>query len=229
VGDKIGSLDSGNLRQAVRRDGVIVKPDVPITPIDSSFWNDSNSAQTPVIAATYSDFGDLRAWYLFAFAQGANTQATFHLADAGVTAPVYLYDYFNGTGSLVGPGDAINLDATQFSYQIAAPVGPSGIAMVGDGGHFVSLGKKRITALSDDGAVHITVAFAKGEAVRTIIGYSPVPVSSSASAGHTRQPVRNPSTGLFHVEVRPGSDGTATVRIAAASGLDSEVRPAGAR
>jgi hypothetical protein len=214
VGDAIGSLNGKNLRQVVRRDGVIVKPDVPAVPIDSSFWNDSNSAQLPVIAATYSDFGDLRAWYLFAFAQGTNTQATFHLADAGVTAPVYLYDYFHGTGNLVSPGDSVNLDATTFNYQIAAPIGPSGIAMVGDAGQFVSLGKKRITELTDDGAVHITVAFAPGEMERTLLGYSPLDLSSSASTGHTSKPVRDPYTGLFRVKVRPGSGGTATIRIA---------------
>ncbi len=220
LGDKIGSLDGRNLHQTARRDGVIVKPDVPISPIDSSFWSDSNNLQAPVVAATYSDFGGLRAWYLFAFAQGTNTQANFSLSDVGVTGPVYLYDYFQGTGTLVQPGDAVSLDATSFSYQIAAPVGPSGIAMVGDAGHFVSLGKKRITALADDGAVSITVAFAKGESERTLLGYSPLPVSVSATTGHSSKPVRDPSTGLFRVHVRPGPEGAVSLRIALAPGAN---------
>lgn len=218
VGDKLGTLDGRNLHQAARRDGVIVKPDVPVTPIDSSFWNDSNEAQAPVVAATYSDFGGLRAWYVFAFAQGANTQASFRLADAGVTGPVYLYDYFHGGGSVVQPGDLLSLDAASFSYQIAAPVGPSGIAMIGDPGHFVSLGKKRITALTDDGAVTITVAFAKGESDRTVVGYSPAPVSASAMTGHSSHAIRDLSTGLFRVHVRPSPDGTATIHISPAPG-----------
>jgi len=216
LGDKIGTLNGRNLHQTARRDGIIVKPDVPIAPIDSSFWSDSNNAQAPVVAATYSDFDGLRAWYVFAFAQGANTQANFTLADVGVTGPSYLYDYFHGTGRLVQPGDAVSLDATTFNYQIAAPAGPSGIAMVGDAGHFVSLGKKRITALADDGAVSITVAFAKGETERTLLGYSPVPVSAAATTGRSSLPVRDPSSGLFRVQVRPGPGGTASLRISPA-------------
>jgi ubiquinol-cytochrome c reductase iron-sulfur subunit len=38
-------------------------------------------------------------------------------------------------------------------YYIVAPVGPSGIAFLGDAGQFVSLGRKRIASLKDDGAV----------------------------------------------------------------------------
>jgi hypothetical protein len=216
VGDRIGELDGANLHRAARRDGAIVKPDVPIVPIDSSFWNDSNSAQMPVVAATYSDFVGLRAWYLFAFAQGADTQASFRLSDAGVTGPVYLYDYFRGTGNLVQPGDLLNLDATGFTYRIAAPVGPSGIAMLGDTAHFVSLGKKRISALADDGTVTITVAFAEGESHRILRGYSPVPVMASAIGGETSQLFRDPSTGLFRVRVARGADGAATIRISPA-------------
>lgn len=216
VGDRIGTLDRRNLHQVARRDGVIVKPDVPIAPIDRSFWNDSNQGQAPMVAATYSDFGALRAWYVFAFAQGSETQASFRLSDVGVTGPVYLYDYFKGTGNLVEPGDLLTLDATDYAYRIAAPVGPSGIAMLGDAGHFVSLGRKRVTALADDGAVTVTIAFAERESARTLLGYSPVPVSASATTGRTSQPVRDASTGLFQVRVTPGPNGTATLRIALA-------------
>ena len=77
-------------------------------------------------------------------------------------------------------------DVPDWRYQIAAPIGPSGIAMLGDTGHFVSLGKKRITSLSDDGTVRITIAFTPGETSRSLRGYSPVlsppsPVTSTPS------------------------------------------------
>ena len=71
---------------------MIVKPDVPLAPIDRSFWSDSTFAQAPMVAATYTDFGALRAWYLFEYAQGDNTQASFRLSDAGVNRTVYLFD-----------------------------------------------------------------------------------------------------------------------------------------
>jgi hypothetical protein len=183
VGDALGGINAANLSRAVRPDGVIVKPDAPIVPIDASFWNDSNNALAPMVAAAYSDFGGLRGWYLFLYAQSDKTQATFRLADVGLTSPAFLYDYFDGTGRVVAPGDWLNEDAPDFRYLVAAPIGTSGMALVGDAGQFVTLGKKRVTAVSDDGALHVTVAFATGETVRTLRGWSPgVP----AAAGRRR-------------------------------------------
>jgi hypothetical protein len=103
------------------------------------------------------------------------------------------YDYFLGAGSMVRPGDLLSFNAMRFACQIAAPVGPSGIAMRGDIGNFVSLGKKRFSALADDGAVNIAVKFADGESHRILTGYSPAPVTVSATGdglgnGRTDQP-----------------------------------------
>jgi len=89
----------------------------------------------------------------------------------------------------------------------------SGIAMLGDAGHFVSLGRKRVTALTDDGAVHISVAFAAGEAGRTLFGYASGEISVSATNGHVDRVVHSPATGLFSVHVQHGGDGSATIAI----------------
>jgi hypothetical protein len=66
VGDRIGAVHTENLLRAVRGDGVIVKPDVPIVPLDQSFRNDARGLKEPIVASTYTDFGGLRAWYVFA-------------------------------------------------------------------------------------------------------------------------------------------------------------------
>jgi len=213
VGDRIGSLDVGNLRRAVRPDGVIVKPDVPLTPLDSSFWSDSQNAQAPMIAASYSDFGDLRGWYFFLYAQGTNTQAQFRLSDAGVSGPVFLYDYFNDTGRVAQPDELLNEDVAANRYLVAAPIGMSGMALVGDTGRFVTLGKKRVTALADDGVVHVSLAFAAGEQSRTLQGYSPDPPTVTAGTGAAGTRSYDPATGRFTVEVMPGPDGVASLRI----------------
>jgi len=194
---------------------VIVKPDVPITPIDSSFWNDAQNSQAPMIAASYSDFGGLRATYLFLYAQGTNVQAAFHLSDAGITQPAFLYDYIHGTGRVVDPSDLLNQPVDDFAYLIAAPIGSSRIAILGDAGQFATLGKKRIVALTDNGeAAQITVAFAPGETVRTITGYSPFPVQARAADGAVGHILRNQTTGLFSVQVFPGAFGAVTITIA---------------
>jgi hypothetical protein len=126
VGDRLGTMNTANLRRAVRPDGVIVKPDVPLTPIDISFWSDSSNAGAPMIAATYSDFGDLKGWYLLLYPKGENTQAQFRLSNVGLNRPVFLYDYFEGTGRVVHPDELLNEDVTGYRYQIAAPIGKSG-------------------------------------------------------------------------------------------------------
>ena len=59
-------------------------------------------------------------------------------------------------------------------YLVLAPVGPSGIAIVGDTDQFVTMGKKRVARYTDQGAAHVRVTFAAGETSRAITGYSPV-------------------------------------------------------
>ena len=216
LGDKIGSLNTANVLQAVRKDGVIVKPDVPIAPIDLTFQNDAAAPQSsPMVASTYTDFGSLRAYYVFAYPQSSVNQFSFHMTDLGSAQSAYLYDYFGGTGRVVEPADLINETiGSSPLYLVAAPIGPSGIALIGDAGQFVTLGRKRITSLSDDGSVHATIAFAAGEKSRTLIGYSPAaaPVVS-ASDGAVGPVTYDVSSGRFSLSVTPGADGAATIRI----------------
>jgi hypothetical protein len=98
-------------------------------------------------------------------------------------------------------------------YLVLAPVGPSGMALIGDTGQFVTTGKKRIPALSDDGAVHVSVAFAAGENTRTITGYSPVLPAAHASAGTAHRAAYDAASGLFQISVTPGDGGTASFTI----------------
>ena len=214
VGDRIGAFSPANLLRAVRADGVIVKPDVPLTPIDVSFLNDSRNLQAPIVASTYSDFGTLRTNYIFAYPQAANTLATFRLADAGVTQPAYLFDGRGGTGRVVDPQEMLNLPiADGYIYQVAAPIGLSGMAIIGDTGQFVTMGKKRVSSLTDDGIVQLTVTFAKGDGVHTIEGYSPYEPIASVVSGNAGTMVYDPATKRFKLPLMAGRDGTATVNI----------------
>jgi hypothetical protein len=224
LGDKIGILNVPNVLHAARLDGVIVKPDVPIAPLDSTYLADASSLGTaPMVASTYSDFGELRANYVFAYPQSAdNKQFNFSLRDLGANTPAYLYDYFNNTGRVIQPADVVTETITGPSlYLIAAPIGSSGMALIGDAGQFVTLGRKRIVSLTDDGSIHVTVAFAKGETYRTIIGYAPsVAPTVTASNGAAARVSYDSATGRFEIAVQPGADGTAALQISA-----SAIRP----
>ena len=217
VGDKIGALNSANVLHAVRQDGVIVKPDAPITPLDATFQNDAASlATSPMVASTYTDFGALQAHYLFAYPQSsANNQFSFRVSDLGWNASAYVYDYFNNSGRAVLPTDILNETITASSlYLVVAPIGLSGIAVIGDPDQFVTLGRKRIPSLTDDGSVHLTLAFAAGETSRTLIGYSPwaapVVTALSGSAGPVSY---DAASGRFSVPVQPATNAAAAIRI----------------
>lgn len=214
IGDPVGAVNGSNLLHSARSDGVIIKPDVPLTPVDSSYLNAAAGADAPQIAAAYSDFGRLRTYYIVAYKTGSNGDLTVRLDDFGIDRPVYLYDYFAGAGRLVRPSDPITSPVPDsLLYWIAAPVGPSGIAVLGDTGEFVTMGKKRIPDVSDDGAVNLTVAFAGGESSRVIQGYSPDRPRVSVRDGRLERIKYDPRTHLFQVTVAPGAGGTASVGI----------------
>ena len=127
IGDQIGTINGPNLLHAVRRDGVIVKPDVPLTPTDASYSNMAHSTDTPQIAYTWSDFGELRTNYVFAFAQGKNAQAKISPSDFGIGGPVYVYDYFAATGQLMDPTETIQKQISGDAlYLVMAPRGAFG-------------------------------------------------------------------------------------------------------
>jgi hypothetical protein len=215
VGDQIGTMSTANLLRAVRADGIIVKPDFPITPLDANYIANAQSLDRPMIAATSTSFGDWTGHYVFAYPQGSNNQVSFTPANLGITGDSYVYDYFADSGALAHATDTISSTITGDSqYWIVTPVGPSGMALLGDTGQFVTFGKKRVRSVSDDGAIHVTVAFASSETSRQIEGFSPGAPRVSATNGLISQAAYNRSTHRFSFTVAPGPQGSpATVTI----------------
>jgi hypothetical protein len=125
-----------------------------------------------------------------------------------------VYNYFKGAG-VVADGAAAFEDSLggDRAYYIVAPIGPSGIAFLGDAGQFVTLGKKRVVHLNDSGAVEATIAFAKGEDSRTLFGYSPSAPLVTAGAGAVAVTSYDEDTHLFRLTVTPDADGTALITI----------------
>jgi hypothetical protein len=224
IGDHLGGISAEGLLQSVRPDGVIVKPDVPITPVDSAVIGDAQGRADPMVAATYSDFGGALAHYIFAYPRGANTQVTIAPAIFGITGTAYLYDYLHGSGYLIAANDARIINLTDgLGYFVLVPVGKAGIAFLGDKGNFVTLGKQRIPELKDGAEIVATVSYAASEEARTLFGYSAKPVSVRAMSGSAETAVWDPTTQIFTVKVHASNAGTARLRIgtvaaAAASG-----------
>ena len=154
------------------------------------------------------------AAYVFAYARGGqSTQPiAFTPAELGIAGSAYyVYDYFTGKGTLLGRADSFTDTVSSGSYYIVAPVGPSGIAFLGDTGKFVSLGRKRITRLTDDGTVKATVAFAEGEQAVTLHGYAKKPPRVEASDGSAGPLFYDSSSHMFNFTVSSRTGQTASV------------------
>ncbi|HWF11932.1 MAG TPA: hypothetical protein VG297_25865 [Bryobacteraceae bacterium] len=234
IGDALGAMSTDNLRRVVRSDGVIVKPDAPLTPLDSTIASDAQShsisyTATPMIASTFTDFGGVRAQYIFAYTRGADAPITIQPSAFGLTGAAYLYDYLGGIGYTIAANSQLTLNLQNGTgYFVLSPVGESGIVFLGDKDQFVTLGKKRIAALADTGRVDVKVAFAAGEGARTLFGYSPQPVAVVSLRGGVEAPVWDASTQMFSVRVHASIDGTARIRIAPALiAVDGSADPVG--
>lgn len=223
-GEAFGAIDEASLRQLVRRDGVIVKPDAPVYLTDDSWLARSKDQNAPIVASTFTDHAGLRTAYVFAYARlnGALNPIVFSPQSLGIARDAYVYDYFAKTGAVV-PAGAQSAHTVDFnaSYFIAAPIGPSGIAFLGDAGKFVSCGKKRIEQLSDDGTMRVMVRFAPGESHLQLHLYSVARPHAAADSGHAGAPLPL-GHGLYRLTVSPDSTGVAVVRFwTAANGQTS--------
>ena len=216
VGDAIGSLNARNLLLAVRLDGVIVKPDVPLVPLDKTIINDSAGLTHPMVASTSTNFGAITAHYVAGYNRTSDLKLAFSPSALGMTRTAFVYNYFRKAGKIVQPQQTFSdTIANGIAYYIVMPIGPSGAAFLGDNGHYVSLGKKRITALTDNGTITASIAFAARESARIVFGYSPTAPAITATHGQVGTVNYTSSTGLFNVLVMPGSGATATIQIKA--------------
>jgi hypothetical protein len=216
-GDALGVANAENLRQAVRPDGVIVKPDAAITPLDATWVTFVRDAAAPVVAATHTDHLGLRSAYVLAYERtnGALGTMSFTPDSLGIAGPAYVYDYFKAKGSPLSPGSQFtDVVDDSGSYYIVSAIGKSGMAFLGDAGKFVSNGRKRIETLSDDGKVHATVRFASGENDVVVHLYSPVRPYVSAAAGRVSRVLRE-GVGLYRFTVSPGPTGSASITVVA--------------
>jgi hypothetical protein len=213
--DAIGAVNVRNLQRAARADGVIVKPDAPLVPTDSTFLAEAQKGPGAMVAYTYSEHASNRAVYVVGIRRGDATAATLTPSETGLAGLLFAYDVRHHSGMLVNAGAPMNLDLSDdWTNVVLVPVSRCGIAVVGDTGKFVPRGRARIAALTDRGdAVDVQVTFAAGESSVTLTGYSLTSPHVSAAAGAILETSWNASTGLFEIVVAPASNAAAQVSI----------------
>jgi hypothetical protein len=204
----MGSEDKTNLLKAVRADGMIVKPDAPIVPTDQCYINDALSNAAPLLASTYTDHSGVRTEYLFAFNRRGSSrgEVRFTPNQLGFTSPAYAYDFFSGAAERLKPGDIFGarLKENATGFWVLAPIGKSGIALLGDQGKFVGTGKQRIASLHDEPSRLATdVLFADNETSATLHGFADALPKITASSGHLGTVEYDVPSRHFSVEIKP--------------------------
>jgi hypothetical protein len=222
IGDAMGSEVASNLLQAIRNDGVIVKPDAPIVPMDSTYLADAqaqlqNGPPPPMLASSYSNRGGASIAYVFGYSRAANggpQNISFSAADLGLPGAMYVYNYFSQAGQLVAANsNFFDSVSTAGSYYVVGSVGASGIAFFGDTGKFVSAGRQRIGPIQDSGILNTSIQFTEGETSTSIQGYSPTPPVVTANQGSVGPVTYDPVRQIFTVVVTPSSNQTASISI----------------
>jgi hypothetical protein len=207
TGDAIGRENKENIFKSVRPDGVIVKPDVPLLPIDQTYIDGAHLGNAPIVASTYTDHEGIKTRYIFAFPRPRGSRAAHvDLRSLGVHKAAYVLNLTTGEGGYWKPGQDCVLENSKlgYGYLIVAPVGRSGIALLGDLGKFVPTGKQRISAISDsEKRLKVKVEFAKGErSVSLTCACYAVPIVRAIN-GEALIPPVSVGSSRYSIEVRP--------------------------
>lgn len=206
TGDSLGTEDKANILKACRTDGVLVKPDVSLIPMDVDYINRAEKADEPMLAWTYTKQNNVKTDYVLAFTPEGTAQknVAFTTAELGMKGDAVVYDAITGAMKLVGPEQKFTgmIGSLGYTYYIVAPVTPVGIAFLGDEGKIVSTGRERIQELaSSPDRLTVDVAFAKGESAVTLHGYYEKPFQASAGKLNL-DPVANTFTLVVPAPVR---------------------------
>ncbi|HZO23566.1 MAG TPA: hypothetical protein VFB37_13775 [Steroidobacteraceae bacterium] len=206
IGDRIGAENRENLLRAVRLDGVIIKPDTPLVPLDAMYM--PSSRRMPMIAAAHSEHGALHSSYVFCYSRGSRAASTsFTPAQVGVSRQAYVYDMRTRTARLLQPSEvfALTLAPDETRYFVVVPLTRAGISLFGDEHKFVPDGRKRIAALEDEAKLlTANVTFAAQEPSVRLFGYAPRRPTVTAQTGSVGEVDFDPSSGRFEVTVSPG-------------------------
>ncbi|RDS81990.1 hypothetical protein [Dyella psychrodurans] len=210
VGDAFEDLDRTNIFKVASTDGQIVKPDEPLMPLDASYLSQAERTGAPIIAATFTRHGNHNTAYLLAFADDpAKPTTDFSVTPMalGFSGSVAVFDPMSETLAIVDSKEAITGKPTgpdAFAYRVVAPVSASGIAVIGDIGKFVPMGRKRVTSYQDLAhGVRLKIAFAANDTTITVAGYARGNIAAHAEGAIILSTTRDPQTGLFKVELQP--------------------------
>jgi hypothetical protein len=219
VGDAIGTFDRANLLRVVRADGVIVKPDEPIRPLDAAYVEEASGQQQPLIASATTHHAGSTTSYVFAFAQTAEHRTgAFTPAALGYQGPVYAYNYFERSGAYLQASETATFEIPDGgAYWIVVPVRASGVGFLGDDDKFVSNGRARIAAIADTGTLSARVIFTRGESRLHLRAFALARPTIHARRATIENASYDETSRLFSFELVGAPDTSADIMLRAAT------------
>lgn len=210
TGDALGKADKHNIMLASRKDGILVKPDASLVPVDQDYINEANNAHMPMLGFTYTKHHAVKTYYVLAFKpdKQSSNSISFKPASIGARGDVVVYDPMTKSVKKMMSDQSIDIDLgdSSYTYYEIAPILPSGIAFLGDEGKIVETGRQRISNMTDIGnRMKITVDFASKESAVTLHGYYEKPIRSD-----TGKLSLDPATNMFTLVVHAPSSGHKT-------------------
>jgi hypothetical protein len=219
VGDAIGALDRKNLQRVVRADGVIVKPDDSLTPLDTTYLDAANDRNSPLVASARTRHSGAMTTYVFAFVQSSKERtAALSPATLGYDTPVFAYDYFSGTGVYLESEQVVTFAVPdEGTYWVVVPVGASGVGFLGDTDKFVPDGRARVVTLRNAKALFARILFARGEERVRLSGFTLATPRVRAKGGVIDNMVYDRQSRLFHFDLiaKPGASRFVTLVLSA--------------
>jgi hypothetical protein len=200
IGDEIGRADPMVVGAAVRADGLLLKPDVPVAAIDRCFHEHAVARPALLVGECFTDQPAGRWHYVVtinAYRGAIPLTGRVALGDLGVSAERehVVWDWRSGTAAVVAPGEAwaVELAPEEWDYRVVAPVLSGGVAVIGAVAAFVTAADRRLRVHDRPDGVEVVVTGSSGEEVSV--------VAWSAARGTWTTTVVLPATGWTTLRV----------------------------
>jgi hypothetical protein len=189
-GDEIGFINPDICKAIARKDGLLYKPDRPLTPTDLTFVKNRHyyvcSTESTHLGNTWIYTLTLNLW------PSRVKNREYSLIDLGYTMEQqYLeYDWFTGESRIItqNTGIAQRLKFEQYKYRIYAPVLKNGMAILGDPSKYIMMSDKEFPALKhNENSLTLTVSNIAGEWTEIMIYCSEKPASIKINANPCSQ------------------------------------------
>lgn len=177
VGDPLGSLQKEPLLHAIRGDGVIVKPSMPLLPFDRDYLQEAEGKKdAPLTAFTCTEHESGKSLYFVLFSDSIDGKLpAFGEKELGLSGPYAILNVKTSSVSILPSSWKLEADPKELQLYELAPLSPGGMALFGDKALYVGDGAQRIPKISFEGqkSLKAELLFSKDERELELHGSRP--------------------------------------------------------